>query len=223
MSNKKSVLRFSPGAYTVPYVKEMMDSPEAREEYWNEYIRLYHIAQKRLARIKNSEFNNSKQYQRILHDMTPPIQQMRVLKNELPGFFEDIFPNAMYDIATIVKKKTSSLSGLRDFRDTLIEQINAREDNPFRGLVSKENFQDYLDFMEEVKHNATVKQFKYELMDPNDTFDAYIKSKYGENSEQAERLKQNFEEFTEKEKLKKEREEKKSKKLIAKLEERYNK
>lgn len=190
-------LKYSQGVYTVQYQKDVINgvATESLDDMWAEYKRLYNIARFRIKRLSKSEFNDSKAFKKLLQDMTPPISELNRLRQEQPGKFEEVFPNMMYDIASIVSKKSSSLSGMRDIRKKTIETINSSPTNPFRGLVTAENYQDYLDFINELKAKKEVKLFKYEYIDPENTFGGYLKAKYGYGSEQVKKLGESYLKF----------------------------
>jgi len=127
-SNNSAKLKWDAALYQESALKI-----RAEKELRAEYSRLRDIAQKRLSRLRESEFADSESY-RHYKDMFPKLEAVKT-NYELRA--------RLSELARFVENKTSTVSGLKEKRSKQLATI--QEDYPW---VNESNFQQFYEFAE---------------------------------------------------------------------------
>lgn len=141
----KSKLSFPGELYqpTWKFLRENFTDAELRREY----SRLRDIAQKRLGRLGESEFDRSQTYQKNVGKF-PKLSTMTTRgKNGVRISKRAEFARKLSELARFVSSPSSSVSGQKAIRNKTIQTLN---DRGYK-FVNASNYFDFLDFMEEYR------------------------------------------------------------------------
>lgn len=130
-----------------------------------EYTRLRNIAQKRLKRLAGSEFAESKEY--------------LINANRFVTLKEMKSPNELYarlsDLQRFINAKSSTVTGQKARRDKAIRTWNEK---PGMEWVNKENFKDFIEFLQFMK-SMYPNRYALELWQAGEDFTTYKEFRRG--------------------------------------------
>ena len=116
-------------------------------ELRREYSRLRDIAQKRLGRLGESEFDRSGTYQHNVGKF-PKLSTMTIRgKNGVRISKRQQFARKLAELAHFIQSPASTVSGQREIQEKTIQTLHDRGYT----FVNKSNYFDFLDFMEDIR------------------------------------------------------------------------
>ena len=122
--------------YRPTYSKKVFSAAEARAEY----NRLRSIANKRLERLKASEYADSSMGSRSVFAAPPK------------GATSTEIRKVLYDVAKFVNAKTSTVSGQKDALQKFVETMNDEEHGYY--FINSQNARDFGKFMEKARRHS---------------------------------------------------------------------
>lgn len=180
-------LGLDPAAYT-PRGLETYAKAGREAELKTEYSRLRREAEDRLRKLGRSEFKESKAYTKNVGTF-PTLKEIEAAQ-KYPGDLRDLTRH-LIDAHRFVMSKASSASGQREIRRENISTLHAHG----YGWVNTKNFQQFTDFMEEMRAKGAGEEYYLVYGSQELDADEMDQEELTERKSRAKALRKRFEEW----------------------------